>query len=620
MQNEKIENLLNLALDATEREREKSLELDVGYDFLSKSWEVIVKFSGTAEQLEETLKRAFPDVYTSIQITNLRNEYAILVIPEILIQQVAGLPEIEYMEKPKRLFFAVNQGKRASCITPLQIESSRNRGGVYLTGREVLMAVIDSGIDYSHPDFRKEDGTTRILNLWDQTIPSGSVENFLAERQMGTTDEVKEPEMPSFLQAPEGFLLGTEFSKAVIDYALEQPGERQRYRVCPSRDVSGHGTHVTGIAAGNGRASEGRYRGVAFQSDLIIVKLGVPQEEGFPRTTELMQAVDYCMRKAVEYGRPIVLNLSFGNNYGGHSGTSLIETYLNDMANYWKNVIVIGSGNEGATATHTAGTVTMGRVEEVELAVSAYEASLNLQIWKSYADEMQVSLVHPNGTVIGPIQKIQGSQRFTVGNTQILLYYGEPSPYSPFQEIYLDFIPANDYIDSGIWKIQLLPQKIVQGNYDMWLPAGGVLNAGTGFLYPIENTTLTIPSTAAKVITVGAYDARFNQLASFSGRGYTRETNQVKPDIAAPGVEITSCAVGGGYTTRSGTSMATPFVSGGAALMMEWGIIEENDPYLYGEKMKAYLIKGARKLPVLTTYPNPQLGWGVLCVADSLPG
>lgn len=153
----------------------------------------------------------------------------------------------------------------------------------------------------------------------------------------------------------------------------------------------------------------------------------------------------------------------------------------------------------------------------------------------------------------------------------------------------------------------------------MWLPASGVLNAGTGFLYPTEQTTLTIPSTAEKVITVAAYDALYGELAAFSGRGYTRETNQVKPDLAAPGVEITSCAPGGGYVTRSGTSMATPFVTGGAALLMEWGTVERNDPYLYGEKLKAYLIRGARHLPILPVYPNPQIGWGTLCVAGSLP-
>lgn len=609
MSNEKIENLLNLALEATGEEREKSLELDVGFDRAERTWEVIVKFGGATEQLQELLRSNFPEEYEQIRITKLQNEYAILVLPERVVQAVASLTEIEYMEKPKSLFFAVDSGRRASCVTPLQTGMT---GRDNLTGAGCIIAIIDSGIDYAHPDFRNADGTTRILNLWDQTVPGGSVAAGEDEEQ--------------FLQAPAGYFLGTEFSREIINRALEQPTEQQRFAVCPSRDISGHGTHVAGIAAGNGSASGGRYRGVAFESELLIVKLGTSQEGGFPRTTELMQAVDYCVRKAEEYGRPLALNLSFGNNYGGHSGTSLLETYLNDMANRWRNVIVIGSGNEGASANHTAGTVVMGQETRVEFSVSEYEVALNLQIWKSYADEIAVSIVHPDGRVIGPFQQLQGAQRFAVENTQILLYYGLPSPYSPYQEIFFDFIPIQDYIDAGVWEIRLVPQRIVTGRYNIWLPSGGLLNTGTGFLYPIPETTLTIPSTAGRAITVGAYDARFNQPASFSGRGFTRETNQVKPDLAAPGVEITSCAPGGGYTSRTGTSMATPFVTGGAALLMEWGIVNGNDRYLYGEKLKAYLINGARRDIAIagetvdsTIWPNPQLGWGTLCVADSLP-
>lgn len=573
MNSGQIDDSLSMALDVPESTREKTLDLDVGYEAETNSWELIVKYSGSLDRVVEEL---------NISAVELLNNYAIIVIDENLIDVLATYPEIEFIEKPKRLFFEVDQGRTISCINPLQTARYN------LFGDGVLIAVIDSGIDYSHLDFRNEDGSTRIAALWDQTIAGNP---------------------------PEGFDTGTLYSREVINEALATPMP-QRMNIVPSVDTSGHGTHVVGIAAGNGRASNGLYRGVAPNSELIIVKLGSSVGDSFPRTSQLMEGIDFAIRFALARLQPIAINISFGNNYGSHTGRSLLESYINDVASVWKNSIVIGTGNEGAAAKHADGVLTMGTVSYVEFAVAQFEFSLNLQIWSNYYDKFDITIIAPNGVRVGPIPEILGLQQFNIGQTQILLYYGEPTPYNRQQEIYIELVPRMNYINSGIWRIELTPRRIVVGDFDMWLPAGGITNPGTGFLMPSEFTTLTIPSTAFRAISVGAYNAYTGSLAPFSGRGYTRD-NEVKPDLVAPGVDIMSASPGGGYTMRSGTSMATPFVTGSAALLMEWGIARGNDPYLYGEKLKAYLIDGARQLPIENVYPNRTLGFGALCLNNT---
>lgn len=281
----------------------------------------------------------------------------------------------------------------------------------------------------------------------------------------------------------------------------------------------------------------------------------------------------------------------------------------------------MGSGNEGVSAGHTSGVLNDETEAVIELAVQNSQPTLNVQIWKEYTDVVDISIISPSGIRVGPIQEILGPQRFSMGQTEILLYYGEPSPYSTAQEVYVDMLPADSYINQGVWKIVLTPRKLVSGLYELWLPSESVLNRGTGFLYPTDTTTLTIPSTAGRVITVGAYNGLTFSYADFSGRGPLRRGGGIviKPDIVAPGVDVVAVAAGGGYMQVSGTSFATPFATGSAALLMEWGIIRENDPYLYGEKVKAYLRRGARPLPGFTKYPNSQVGYGALCVRDSLP-
>ena len=583
---QKLENILNLALETPEEEREQTKELNVGYSAETRSWELIVKYHGSLDRLREQ----------NIVVEELIAGYAILTVPEALVDRVSDTPEIEYVEKPKRFYYGQTDPAGTSCFPPVTMRTP------FLNGRGVLLAVLDSGITWDLEVFRKADGTTRIRYLWDQTV-------------------VGKP--------PEGFSQGTEYTAEEINAAL-QMSALDRYRLLPSRDLSGHGTAVAGIAAG--KSADGLYTGAAPGAELIVVKLGLPGnsggvEEGFPRTTEILRGVTYALRKAQQLNMPLVINLSFGNSYGSHDGSSLLERFLDNASEIGKTVICVGSGNEGAARGHFAGNIT--RDSRVELAVGNYEKSLNIQLWKNYSDVFRIRLQSPGGEEAELATNIQGGKyTLRLEQTRILVYLGEPLPYAVAQEIYLEMIPVTGgYIDAGIWTIRLEPVMTVTGQYYLYLPAGNGRGDSTGFYRSTPQMTLTVPSTAAKVITVGAYDPVYDTYADFSGRGYADSTRTIgvtaagltKPDLVAPGVNILAPDVYGSFLPVTGTSFATPIVSGAAALLMEWGIVRGNDPFLYGEKVKAYLRKGARPLRGEREYPNDRVGYGRLCVTDSLP-
>lgn len=591
---QKLENILNLALETPEEEREQTESLNVGYSAETRSWELIVKYHGSLDRLREQ----------NIVVEELIAGYAILTVPEALVNMVSDTPEIEYVEKPKRFYYGQTFPAGTSCFPPVTMRTP------FLNGRGVLLAVLDSGITWDLEVFRKADGSTRIRYLWDQTVSE-------------ETDDVRYGKMP------DGFSIGTEYTAEEINAALQLPA-LDRYRLIPSRDLSGHGTAVAGIATG--RSADGLYTGAAPEAELIVVKLGLPGnsggvEEGFPRTTEILRGVTYALRKARQLNMPLVINLSFGNSYGSHDGSSLLERFLDNASEIGRTVICVGSGNEGAARGHFAGNIT--RDSRVELAVGNYERNLNIQLWKNYSDVFRIRLQAPGGEEAELSTNIQGGKyTLELEQTRILVYLGEPLPYAVAQEIYLEMIPVTgSYINAGIWTIRLEPVMTVTGQYYLYLPAGNGRGDSTGFYRSTPQVTLTVPSTAAKVITVGAYDPVYDTYADFSGRGYADSTRTIgvaaagltKPDLVAPGVNIQAPDVYGTFTPTTGTSFATPIVSGAAALLMEWGIVRGNDPFLYGEKIKAYLRKGARPLKGEKEYPNDRVGYGRLCVADSLP-
>ncbi len=587
MASQKLENLLNLSLEATAGEREQSLELPVGVE--EDRWELIIKYHG---DLRGALQRAnlsgagFPE---TLQAEYLLPGYAILTAGRGEIERLSALPEIDYIEKPKALYegeITIRQGSLASCV---QEVTDR---GPFLSGQGCLVGVPDSGIDYKNSAFLDRQGRSRILYLWDQTLK--------ADAEKGQAP-------------PEGFFHGVEFTKEQLDQSIVS-GEELTF------DRSGHGTGVTAIAAGS--------EGVAPQAGLLIVKLGSGSgAAGSSRTTELMRAVAWMLQKAQLLEMPLALNISYGSTYGSHDGTSLLETFLNNAAESYKAVICAGSGNEGAAAGHTQ--VFLDGEKRVECSIADYQSACNISLWKNYADSFRLEILAPGGGRLEIPLDRSGKRNFTLDGTTILFYGGEPAPYTKVQEYYFDFL-GNPYITAGIWTFVLTPVRILQGIASFYLPSAEAVNKGTNFFRPTPAVTMTIPATAQKVITVGAYNPQYQEYADFSGRGYPLDENtaegkfyyeqQMKPDLCAPGTDILVPDGRGGYAVVSGTSFAAPYVTGSSALLMEWGIVRGNDPYLYGEKVKAYFIKGAKSLPGYTRYPNEMVGWGALCVENSLPG
>lgn len=577
MINQKLEPLLNVALAATSEERSESPLLSSGVSSDESLWDLIVRYTGSFSSLLNACPAA--------RGVELLGGYATLQVPKSCIEPLAALPQVMFVEKPKPFYFSLARSQTASCLTAIR------RSPYSLTGQNVAVGIVDSGIDIFHPDFRNSNGQTRIKALWDQSLSAAKA------AELG-------------IQPPVGYQMGGLFSESDIQTLLQTNNRTA------TQDRSGHGTAVAGIAAGNGRASNGQYTGYAPEADLIVVKLAAAQGTSFPRTIEVMQGIDFLVKTAVQMQQPLALNLSFGNSYGSHDGTSLIETFLDAASDVGQTTIVVGSGNEGNRAGHAGGFLSPERTQRIDLSVDSFQTTFSIQLWKAFTDVFSIALESPAGERIS-IDETVSTARYLLGRDNVFVYYGTPSPYSQSQEIFLELRPLSSYITSGIWRFYLIPKRILTGRYDFWLPAGGVLNQFTNFLRPDPDITLTIPSTAAKAVTVGAYNLDYFSYADYSGRGLTRNPPMQKPDLSAPGTNITAPAVGGGYASVTGTSFAAPAVTGSAALLMQWGIVQKNDPFLFGEKLKAWLCRGAKSLPAGQEIPNPQVGFGALCVEQS---
>ncbi|MBE6051973.1 MAG: peptidase S8 [Clostridium sp.] len=499
------------------------------------------------------------------KLEDLGYGFGIVEIDINLLGELAKSKDIQYIELPKSLYLTDYISNKAACVDRATTEYN-------VRGEGIVIGFIDSGIDYTHPAFINEDGTTRIEYIYDLSLG------------------------------------GAVYDKSKINEALKA---NDPSAIVPSYDIIEHGTHVAGIACAGGNINP-RYYGVAPKSSIMMVKCA---RGSFALSNQIMRGLKFLIDKSYELNMPLVVNISLSTNDGAHDGNSLLEQYISTIATLERITIVIAAGNEGDAAHHIGGE--LKNVNVIKFNVAEDETAVIINLYKSVLPEVSLQLITPNGVSTGEIIVSEGLKEGVISRNKYQIYNTGAKPFDVTGEIEISLITNENYILSGEWSIVLKVTNQYEGIYDMWLPVLEGLNQKTKFLDPIRNNTLGIPATVERVISVGSYNPLLKSISSFSGRGRINLYSESKPDVVAPGEGITSAIPNKSFDRKTGTSMATPHVTGIVALMMEWGILKGNDPFLYGDRLKYYLIQGARKERNDVMYPDPSWGYGEICAYDS---
>lgn len=469
----------------------------------------------------------------------------------------------------------------------------QNQPVLGLKGQDVLIGFIDTGIDYTHPAFRRPDGLSRIVGIWDQTLQTG--------------------------QPPFDLNYGTAYSQEELNQAL---GMEDPFSLVPSRDENGHGTFLAGVAAGSALPQQS-FSGAAPEALIAMVKLKPAKEylkEIFYVTgsapayqsTDIMLGIRYLILLADALKKPLVLCLGLGSNQGSHSGSSPLDSMLSVTDQYRGIHAVTAAGNEVGKAHHFYGTAAnSGAYEAVEILVEPGTSGFCAELWGQPPEVYAVGFESPLGEVIQKLPpRISFSENisFILENTRIFVTSEIVQTVSGHQLIFIRFSDPTP----GSWKIRVYTDSFNNGNYHIWLPITGFSDPDVRFLRPNPDTTLTVPSASVSTMTTAAYNAYDNSLFLNSSRGFTR-TGQIKPDFAAPGVNVFGPNLRGGFTTATGTSVAAAITAGACAQIVEWGMGRTPPRIFNNTELKSLFIRGADRSRQ-ELYPNREWGYGTLNV------
>ena len=470
-----------------------------------------------------------------------------------------------------------------------------------LRGSGVVVAIVDTGIDYLNNEFMREDETTRILRIWDQTIDSG--------------------------KTPDGFISGSEYTEEDINKAIQAQKQGQNpYDIVPSKDDYGHGTKMAGIVGARGMNRE--IVGVAPDCEFIIIKLQEAAKEYVDfyyakgdkakyRNTDIIMALKYLYELSFTLNKPMIIYLPLGSNLGDHAGASILERYVDTKISGRNSLFVVTStGNQGNTDTHTSGRIkSNGDSQIIELNCGKEQQGLVLQIYAQRPSKIKLGILSPSGEIFENTNPRKTKHiliddsptwKFIYEGTRVQVTYDSPDEFTGDEK----FVIKMDGVTEGVWRFILTGNNIVDGKYYAWILQRELLAENTRFLNPSPYTTLTIPGTAKTIINTSYYNQNNGAIVSESGRGYTTK-DYIQPIITAGGINAITTKPGGGTITMSGASVAGAILAGCCALILQWAVVDGNDPQMYATKLQAYIIRGARKREG-DTYPNRQWGYGIL--------
>nr|WP_294495131.1 S8 family peptidase [uncultured Anaerosporobacter sp.] len=529
--------------------------------------------------------------YDLNNMTILSDRYAIIHIPVDALSK-DSINQYGYEGFPSCLDLTSTIDLEASGVLRVQQVPNLN-----LRGNNVLVGIIDTGINYTHPAFLHTDGTTRIQTIWDQTIESED-------------------------SYPPKYFYGTEFSSEQINLALQSDNPLD---IVPSTDTNGHGTMLAGVAAGTESTKDG-FSGVVPESELVIVKLKeaktftkefflIPEDVLCYQETDIILATKYLVDYAMKVNRPIAICIGLGTNQGGHDYKGVMSSILARYSVYAGVGISTSAGNELNLAHHYYGVVernSTGVVAEVNIGIS--RPSFSMELWSSVPSSLTAEIISPTGeSFISPPTRLIETRRkdFIFENTTI--WVNNISLESQTGDQLILFRLQNP--SSGVWRFRITSRNPVESTFHMWLPSKGFIPADTLFLKPNPDTIILSPGNAEDLIAVGAYNTENDSIYVNSSRGPTR-LKTLRPDFCAPGVNILGPNLAKSYTTGTGTGLAAAHVTGLAAMLLEWGIVRGNLAGMGTPEIKTLLIRGAVQ-KTSNTYPNNSWGYGAVNIYNS---